>query len=151
MSFQQKNVTVTLVSFVLLLCIVLFRLIYMVQSGTFEAAALFRLWVTVIVWAVVVTVILMIITHGVPAALEAIRTGNDSAEIDELVDERDALIDLKGTKRTYQVSSLGALIAMLTFALGQSPLVMFSLLIVFGLLAQIVGDITRLLSYRKDM
>jgi hypothetical protein len=38
---------------------------------------------------------------------------------------------------------------MLTFALGQPPLVMFTLLIFFGVLAQVVGDISRLILYRR--
>jgi hypothetical protein len=38
---------------------------------------------------------------------------------------------------------------MLTFVFGQPPLVMFTLLIFFGLVAQIIGDISRLYLYRK--
>jgi hypothetical protein len=38
---------------------------------------------------------------------------------------------------------------MLTFALGQPPLVMFTLLIFFGVVAQIIGDISRLYLYRR--
>jgi hypothetical protein len=38
---------------------------------------------------------------------------------------------------------------MLTFVFGQPPLVMFSLLIFFGVLAQIVADIWRLSLYRR--
>jgi hypothetical protein len=38
---------------------------------------------------------------------------------------------------------------MLTFAFGQPPLVMFTLLIFFGVVAQIIGDISRLYLYRR--
>jgi hypothetical protein len=38
---------------------------------------------------------------------------------------------------------------MLTFVLGQPPLVMFTLLIFFGVVAQILGDISRLVLYRR--
>lgn len=38
---------------------------------------------------------------------------------------------------------------MLTFVLGQPPLVMFALLIFFGVLAQVVGDIARLVLYQR--
>jgi hypothetical protein len=40
---------------------------------------------------------------------------------------------------------------MLTFAFGQPSLVMFSLLIFFGLVAQIIGDISRLVLYRRGV
>jgi hypothetical protein len=38
---------------------------------------------------------------------------------------------------------------MLTFVLGQPPLVMFTLLIFFGVVAQIIGDGLRLYLYRR--
>ena len=63
--------------------------------------------------------------------------------------ERDKLIDLKDTKTVYYVSGFGGFLAMLTFVLGQPGLVMFSLLIFFGVAAQIVGDISRLYLYRR--
>jgi hypothetical protein len=40
---------------------------------------------------------------------------------------------------------------MLTFVLGQPPLVMFALLIFFGILAQVIGDIFRLYLYRRGV
>jgi hypothetical protein len=46
-------------------------------------------------------------------------------------------------------ASLGVFLAMLTFVLGQPALGMFTLLIFFGLLAQIIGDMYRLVLYRK--
>jgi hypothetical protein len=56
---------------------------------------------------------------------------------------------LKGTRVSYVVFSLGVLIAMLSFVLSQPPLVMFTLLIASGLIAQIVGDVYRLLRYGR--
>jgi hypothetical protein len=38
---------------------------------------------------------------------------------------------------------------MLTYVLGQPPLVMFVLLILVGIVAQIIGDISRLVLYRR--
>ncbi|MCB0100054.1 MAG: hypothetical protein KDE46_30185, partial [Caldilineaceae bacterium] len=100
---------------------------------------------------VVVTILATILTHIVSTIIEAIRTGEKAPEIEDFQDERDKLIDLRGTKVTYTVSSLGAFLAMLTFVFGQPPLVMFTLLIFFGVSAQIVGDITRLLLYRRGI
>jgi hypothetical protein len=47
------------------------------------------------------------------------------------------------------VSSLGVFFSMLTFVFGQPPLVMFTLLIFSGLVAQVTGDARRLYLYRK--
>jgi len=149
MSFQEKNITVTLVNFSLMLGYLLIRVLQMMQSDTFDAPHVFRLWGIIIVLAVVVTISATILTHMVIAAIEVIRTGNKEPEFEDLADERDKLIDLRGTKVTYQITSLGGFVAMLTFVLGQPPLVMFTLFIFFGVLAQVIGDITRLMLYRR--
>lgn len=149
MSFQEKNITVTLVNFTLILAYFLIRVLQMAATESFTEPNVFRLWVIIIVAAVLVTIAATILTHIVSAIIEAIRTGDEEPEIEDIADERDKLIDLRGTSITYTVSSLGVLAAMLTFAFGQPPLVMFTLLIFFGVLAQIVGDISRLLLYRR--
>ena len=99
--------------------------------------------------AIIFTIAGTILTHIFSAILEAIRTGNDDPQIEDIEDERDKLIDLRGTKVAYVVSSIGVFLAMLTFVLGQDALVMFSLLILAGVAAQIIGDMTRLGLYRR--
>ena len=149
MSFQQKNITVSLVNFILIMGFFLFRVIQMLQSDSFTSANIFRLWGITIGFAIVVTIIGTILTHIVSAIIEAIRTGNEDPKIEDFEDERDQLIDLKGTKVTYAVFSIGVFLSMLTFVFDQPPLVMFTLLISSGLVAQIVGDISRLVLYRR--
>lgn len=149
MSFQEKNITVTLISFTLILGVFLTRVWHMIQNESFTAPNVFRLWAIVIVMAVIVTIIAMILTHVGSTISQVIQTGEKHPKIEDFADERDKLIDLKGTKVTYTISSIGSFLAMLTFALGQSPLVMFTLLIFFGVVAQIVGDASRLLLYRR--
>jgi hypothetical protein len=148
MSFQEKNVTVSLVSFTLILGFYLIRLFQLIQSVTFNSTNVFRLWGIVIGLAVVVTILATILTHIVSAIIHAIKT-KEEADIEDIQDERDKLIDLRGTKVTYFVSSIGGFLSMLTFVLGQPPLVMFTLLIFFGVVAQIIGDIFRLYLYRR--
>ena len=148
MSFQQKNVAVSLANFTLILVFFIIRVLQMVLSGSFTSTNVFRLWGIIIVLAIVVTIFATIITHIVSAIIEAIKTQQEP-EIEDFADERDKLIDLKGTQVTYLVSSIGVFLAMLTFVFGQPPLVMFSLLIFFGVFAQVVGDISRLVLYRR--
>lgn len=147
MSFTEKNIVVSLVNFSLILTFFLVRIFQMVQNNTFEPSNVFRLWGIVIFLAVIITIGAIIFTQIASATFSFWKTGVEP-EIDNLEDERDKLINLRGTQATYTISSLGAFIAMLTFVWGQSPLVMFSLLIFFGLLAQIIGDVIRLTLYR---
>ena len=121
----------------------------MILSESFNSTNLFRLWGIIIGLAVVVTIIGTILTHIISAIIQAIKTGKEDPKVEDIQDERDQIIDLKGTRITYTVSSLGVFLSMLTFVFGQPPLVMFSLLIFFGVVAQVVGDISRLVLYRK--
>ena len=149
MSFQEKNFTASLVTFTLILGYYLIRLSQLIQGGNFNSTSVVRLWGFVIGFAILGTILVTIFTHILSAITQAIRTGDEDPKIEDIQDERDQLIDLKGTRVTYTVSSIGVFLAMLTFAFDQPPLVMFSLLIFFGVFAQIVGDISRLVLYRR--
>jgi hypothetical protein len=148
MSFQQRNTAVSLVSFILILGFYSIRVFQMLQSRSFVSTSVFRLWGITIALAIVVTILLTILAHIGSGIVSAIRT-NEEPTIEDIQDERDQLIDLRGTKITYIVSSIGVFLSMLTFVFGQPPLVMFSLLILFGLVAQITGDVSRLVLYRR--
>jgi hypothetical protein len=148
MSFQERNITASLVTFSLILGFFLIRVFQMIQGESFNSTNVFRLWGIVIVLAVVVTILLTILAHIGSGIVQAIQTGEEP-DIKDIQDERDRLIDLRGTKVTYFITSIGGFLSMLTFVLGQSPLVMFTLLIFFGVLGQIIGDISRLYLYRR--
>ena len=145
MSFQQKNVTVTLASFSLILLLFALRTIQLIVNNDFNHSNVVQLWTIVVILAVFATLAGIIFTHGVSLA----RNRQRIDEVDDLVDARDLQIDREGTHLTFRVTSIGSFIAMLLFAVGQSPLIMFSLLIFSGLIGQIAGDIQRLRLYRQ--
>lgn len=149
MSYQEKNITVSLVIFTLILGVYSLRLFQLIQGGNFTSTNVFRLWGIVIALVIVVTILATILTHIGSAIFQAIKTGEENPKIEDFEDERDKLIDLRGTRVTYFFSSIGVFLSMLTFVLAQPPLVMFSLLIFSGLVAQIIGDISRLILYRR--
>jgi hypothetical protein len=150
MSYQEKNITASFVVFTLILGFYLLRVFQLTQSDSFNLTNMIRLWGTVIVLGIVVTIIGTILTHIGSGIIEAIKTQQEPV-IKDIQDERDQLIDLRGTRITYVVYSLGVFLAMLTFAFGQPALVMFSLLILAGLVGQIVGDLSRLVLYRRGV
>ena len=150
MSFQEKNVTASFVVFTAILGFYFARVSQLIQSESFNLPNMVRLWEIVIVLGIVVTIIGTILTHIGSGIVQAIKTREEPV-IEDIQDERDRLIDLRGTKVAYFVSSIGVFLSMLTFAFGQPSLVMFSLLIFFGLVAQILGDIARLVLYRRGV
>ncbi len=148
MSFQEKNIVASFSAFTIILFVYLLRVLQMIQTESFNATNLFRLWGIIALLAIVGTILLTIFTHIAGGIVHKIRT-NEDPQIEDIQDERDQTIDLKGTRVAYTFSSIGVALSMLTFVFGQSPLVMFGFLIFFGLFAQVVADIWRLTLYRR--
>jgi hypothetical protein len=148
MSFQEKNIAVSLSTFTLILGFYLLRVFQMVQSESFNSTNVFRVWGIIALLAVIGTILLTIFTHIASGIVHKVRT-NEDPHIEDIQDERDKIVDLKGTRVAYTFSSIGVALSMLTFVFGHPPLIMFSLLIFFGILAQIVADVWRLTLYRK--
>ncbi len=142
MSIRKVSTEVSLVSTLVILGYYLIGIIPMFQQGDLIANDVFRLAGIVIVASIVLNIVGNILAHIVINIVHAIRTQSDK-EVRLAEDERDKLISLKGTQVAYIAFSLGVLAAMLTFVLGQPPLVMFSLILFFSLLAQIIGDLSQ--------
>src|SRR5690349_1597463 len=100
MSFQQKNIAVSLSIFSLIMGFYLIRIFQMIQSDTFTSTNVFWLWGIIAVLAVVGTIVMTIITHIVGGIIHKATT-NEDPHIEDIQDERDQIIDLKGTKVTY--------------------------------------------------
>ena len=148
MSYQEKNITVSLVSHLLIVVYYLVNVFQMQQVGGLVSTKVFSLWAVVIFATIIVNIIGSILTNILLSIVHAIKTRSEQVE-KFIADERDKLIGLKGSKVSYIAFSIGVLIAMLTFAFGHPPLVMFSLLILSSILAEIIGDISQLYLYRK--
>jgi len=148
MSYEEKNITVSLMSYILILGFYLLNMFQMWQAESLNSTKVFSLWAIVIVAGIMANIIGSILTHIVFAIIHAIKTKSDKEE-PTIADERDKLIELKGVKVSYITFSVGVLLAMLTFVFGQPPLVMFSLIIFFSLAAEIMGDISQIYLYRR--
>ena len=150
MSNRENSITVSLVSTLIILSYYLVNWLQMYQDVGLDSAQVFRLWAIVIIAAIVLNILGNIITNIVINILHAIKT-NSNEEVRLIEDERDKLIELKGVKVTYITFSIGVFLAMLTFVFGQPPLVMFSLIIFFSLLGEIIGDLSQLYLYRRGV
>jgi hypothetical protein len=148
MSYKEKSIAISLVSYLMILGYYLVQVRRMIQAGGLVASELFVLWAVVIVATILVNILGNILASIVLAITHAIQTGSEQVER-YVEDERDRLIDLKGTKIAYITFSIGVFIAMLTYMLGQSGLVMFALIIFFSSLAEIVGSISQIVLYRR--
>jgi hypothetical protein len=150
MSNRENSIAVSLVSTLGILAYYLVNIFQMLQGGGLSSAEVFRLWAVVIIASIVLNIAGNIITAIVVNILHAIKTQKDE-EVRLIEDERDKLIGLKGIKVSYIAFSIGVFFSMLTFALGQPPLVMFSLIVFFSLIAETLGDISQFYYYRKGV
>ncbi len=150
MSVRKTSITVSLVSTLLILGYYLVSFIPMFQQGDLNSEDVFRVAGIVIIASIVLNIAGNILTNIVINIIHAIQTQSEK-EVRLIEDERDKLIGLKGTQVSYVAFSLGVLIGMLTFVFGQPPLVMFSLIIFFSLLAEIFGDLAQFYFYSKGI
>src|SRR5688572_3349617 len=118
MSMQQRNTVVSLVSFSLIFIVFSVRVFQMLRGQTFTATNVFWLWGIVTLAAIVATILGTILTNIVFAIVFTIKTKAEPEESEWLEDERDKLIQLKGTRVSHFASSLGVLAAMLSFVLS---------------------------------
>jgi uncharacterized membrane protein (DUF485 family) len=148
MSYQEKSVTVSLFSSLLILGYYLTNILRMYFSEGLVSGQVFRLAGIVIAAGILVNITANILTNIILSILHAIRTGGKEEER-FIEDERDKLIQLKGVQFSYIIFSVGVLLSMISFVVGQPALVMFSLIILFGLVAEIIGDLVQIMLYRR--
>jgi hypothetical protein len=148
MSNKQNAITVSLVSTLVVLVYYLVNIFQMIQGAGLNSAEVFRLWAVVIIATIILNIAGNIITNIVINIVHAIKTQKEE-EVRLIEDERDKLIGLKGDRVSYIAFSIGVFLSMLTFALGQPPLVMFSLIIFFTMMAEILGDISQFHFYLR--
>jgi hypothetical protein len=150
MSYQETNITVTLFSYLMLMGYYLINISQMQQTGGLQAGRVYGLWATVIIAGIVINIVGAILTNIVLSIVHAIRTRSDK-EPRFVEDERDRLIELKGSRFAYIAFSLGVVGAMLTFVAGHPPLVMFSAIIFASLVGEIIGSAWQLYLYRRGV
>ncbi len=66
-----------------------------------------------------------------------------------ITDERDKLIELKGSRIALYIFSIGVVLAMVTLAVGMPISVMFITIIYSGLLSSLVDELTQFILYRR--
>ncbi len=148
MSYQEKNITVSLVSHLLITGYYLISLFQMTQVGELIASQLYLLWLTVIIVSILTNIIASILTNILLPILEAIRS-RSYEDPRFIADERDELISLKGTRASHLTFSVGVLGCVIAFVIGQPALVMISGMVFFSLLSEIIGDVIKIVLYRN--
>lgn len=153
LSYREKSLIVATIISIVVYAIYGVVLFQRYQAGGYEAADAFQFWgkaVLVLMGVLIAFQIIGQILLAIAANVAAAATGQEFDE-DEVSfdDERDKLIDLKATRNTFIVWGVGFMGAMVGLAFGMSPTTMFIIFIVFMMLADILGNVSKLVYYRR--
>lgn len=102
--------------------------------------------------SILLLIISNVIFHGlITGVLGLINRGPEVRSSGEMIDERDQLIEQKGISSAYLTFGMGFLISMAILALGGSIFIVFNMIALSIIVAEIVGRFQRLMHYRKGI
>lgn len=149
MSAQEKS---NYVSFVTTLLVSLPYFVFILNKYQTEAptgADELTFWASAILLMIPVRIVVEIVVNIVAAIITAAVT--NGKEENSLVDERDRLIDLKGTRNSFYAFIIGFMLSMLIFVSTKSVANLFMVLIFTGFLSELVGVISQIYYYRRGL
>jgi hypothetical protein len=148
MSYQEKKNIVSLISTLLIFGFYCLYVYQKYQVGSIDSTDTYRFWGTVILILIPVSIVTKIIITIVFNIIYRITT----KEVEPLfADELDKLIELKATKNSHYVFTLGFLLAMGSLVMDMPHSAMFIILILSGFVSELVGTVTQLYLYRKGV
>lgn len=146
MSHEQRNIYVAILTSLLVNGYVILRLRGLSASGAFDGPDALQIWARAVLWvipaAIVLTIVLTILANIVFAI--AAREANP----DFTVDERDRLFQTRGMIATMVVVSIGFIASIIALAFGWQALTVFTLIYFSFAAGDLIGNLTRLVSYR---
>lgn len=146
MSYQERKAIVSFASQILILAVYSLVMAPRFPAGDPYAPEVFRYWGSFLLILVPVTIVASIIIH---ILFTIINTASSDEHEPRVTDERDRLIELKSTRNAMFGFTAGFLLAMASLVLGQTPSVMFIILIGAGVLSSAISDASEFYFYRR--
>jgi len=147
MSFEQKNIYVSLFSGTLVFAIYFWRVSAMFADGRFDAADASSLIGKSILLLMAGGIALHIAATFLFNILYAIAANEPDQSF--LVDERDRDFELRALRIAYHSFGAGYVISMIALALGYTPFVVFNLIIFSCFVSTTAEGLARLFFYRR--
>jgi hypothetical protein len=148
MSYQERRALVSL------LCTLLIPPVYAryalsgLPAGDPYAPEVLRFWGNFFVGLIVISVGVRVVITIVFSIVNTVFTRQVEPDI---TDERDRLVELKAMRNGQYIFSLGFIGAMVALAAGGTPSAMFALLIVAGVFASAVDELSQFWFYRRGV
>ena len=147
MSYQEKTTIVNIITTLLVSALFWVYTLQRYQAENPELMEVFKFWGTAFIALVAISIVANIIIIIIFTIINAIVTQEE--EDPSFTDERDKLIELKGTRNASYLFSAGVVFAMFTVALDAHPTMMFIILLLSGMAGDLFGNLTRLYFYRR--
>lgn len=148
MSYQEKKNYVSLIGTILILGIYCLYVFQKYPAGSLDSTDIYSFWGAFILILIPVSIVGKIIISIVFNIVYRITTNEVEPTFS---DELDKLIELKATKVSHYVFTLGFLLAMGSLVVDMPHSAMFIILILSGFVSEMVGVITQLYLYRKGV
>jgi hypothetical protein len=148
MSYQEKKNYVSLIGTILVFGFYCLYVFQKYPAGSLDPKDTFSFWGAFILILIPVSIAAKIIITIVFNIIYRITTNEVEPSFS---DELDKLIELKATKISHYVFTLGFLLAMGSLVMDMPHSAMFIILILSGFVSEMVGVITQLYLYRKGV
>jgi hypothetical protein len=146
MSYHEKRAIVNVLTSVLVTAIysVYLYIRYLAGGGEFANDPVF--WAKAFLVFIPISIVANIIVAIIFTIHYRLTTHEEEPSI---TDERDKLIELKGSRIALFVFSIGVVLSMVTLVAGMPISAMFITIIYSGLLSSVVDEITQFVLYRR--
>ncbi|MEP7293451.1 MAG: hypothetical protein ABI835_16825 [Chloroflexota bacterium] len=146
MSYQERRAIVSVISSFVVTVVYSAYMIQRFPAGDAYSPDVFRFWGVFFFILIPVSIVAKIGVYIIASIINTIATREVEPSI---TDERDRLIDLKGTRNSFYIFVAGFLLAMATLVLEMPPSAMFIMLICAGVVSELVGDLSQFYFYRR--
>jgi len=153
MTYQEYKSLTNIISTILITGIYALVVYQRYLNGIGDTTDIFRFWaITILIFipiSIVARIIIMIIFTIINTVIQTAK----GEEVDNLdfIDERDKLIELKTTKISLMVFALGFILALVTQVTNMGNHMFFITLILFGVITEVVSEVTSIIYYRKGL
>ncbi len=148
MSYREKESIVNIFSGILITAIFAWVVYQRHLAGDFDLINDYSQWGTILLYFMGISVAARIVIYIIFNIFNVIATGEEELPV---TDERDKLINLKGTRNAYYTFSVGMLLGFLSLAVGMPVFTVFGAFIISALLGEIVENCTKICLYRKGV
>ncbi|MCD4826928.1 MAG: hypothetical protein K8Q99_04040 [Acholeplasmataceae bacterium] len=153
MTYQESRSLTNIISTITISGVYALIIYQRVLIGIGDTSDIFKFWaLTILIFipiSIVARILIMIIFAIINATIQTAK--GEEIDIEEIVDERDKLIELKSMRISLIIFSLGFILALVTQLFDTSHHMFFITLIGFGVLTEVISDISTIIYYRKGV